>query len=676
MVIIKLLDPNSFGDAINNDNANKKVQLDAESDVEGVSDTYFGDQDNGSGPDHSQPRSLIANEKSSDLFNLYDLLNKPKVNKQDQGHKNNNGGSILELLDGMVKVGHSIRLSMDGYVKDMKRSKTKRIWIKELNNYHKVNFISLQETKTDSISDMDIRAVWDTLKQLQEIQSSDSRDYIQKAKIKWVVEGDENSKFFHGIINFPDSHRCRLNFTFPNRLSPDQTRDLESPVTNDEVRNADIIGPDLFDAVEWFFVHGSFTRCCNSSFVALIPKTHDPKFVTDYRPISLIGSLYKVITKILANRLSFVISDIILDVQTAFLSNLQILDGPFIINELLSWCRSKKQHAMVFKVNFAKAYDSIRWDYLDDVLRAFGFSSKWRSWIGGSLRSGMASILLNGSPTLEFQFHCGLKQGLAPYLFILIMESLHLSFSRAVDDGVFKGIKIDSSLTVSHLFYADDAVFIGEWSTENISSITHILQCFSLLSGLTINIKKSHLFGVGLSDDRVAAAASHLGGGTKSAQLDLLEKSIEGTVLSSLDDRWFWDLNREGVFQVKDVRFLLDEHFLPRDSTATRWVNYVPIKINVFAWKVFLDRHPTRLNLAKRGVHISESRCQICSLALEDSSHLFFSCSLARDVARLVCCWWNVPWSPLYSYADWLAWLSSIRFEDGRHLNSLQGSEQ
>nr|GEX68488.1 RNA-directed DNA polymerase, eukaryota [Tanacetum cinerariifolium] len=558
-----------------------------------------------------------------------------------------------------------------------------------------------------------------TLKQLQEIQSSDSRDYIQKAKIKWVVEGDENSKFFHGIINFPDSHRCRLNFTFPNRLSPDQTRDLESPVTNDEVRNADIIGPDLFDAVEWFFVHGSFTRCCNSSFVALIPKTHDPKFVTDYRPISLIGSLYKVITKILANRLSFVISDIILDVQTAFLSNLQILDGPFIINELLSWCRSKKQHAMVFKVNFAKAYDSIRWDYLDDVLRAFGFSSKWRSWIGGSLRSGMASILLNGSPTLEFQFHCGLKQGLAPYLFILIMESLHLSFSRAVDDGVFKGIKIDSSLTVSHLFYADDAVFIGEWSTENISSITHILQCFSLLSGLTINIKKSHLFGVGLSDDRVAAAASHLGcsimktsfkylgfwkdvwvgdskfqqlfprlfalesnkdcsvaskiqssvvssfrrvvrGGTKSAQLDLLEKSIEGTVLSSLDDRWFWDLNREGVFQVKDVRFLLDEHFLPRDSTATRWVNYVPIKINVFAWKVFLDRHPTRLNLAKRGVHISESRCQICSLALEDSSHLFFSCSLARDVARLVCCWWNVPWSPLYSYADWLAWLSSI----------------
>ncbi|GJU81649.1 RNA-directed DNA polymerase, eukaryota [Tanacetum coccineum] len=518
----------------------------------------------------------------------------------------------------------------------------------------------------------------------------------------------------------------------------------------------------------------------------------------------------------------------------------------------------------------------------------------------------MASILLNGSPTLEFQFHCGLKQGdsLAPYLFIIIMESLHLSFSRAVDEGIFTGIKIDSSLNISHLFYADDAVFIGEWSTTNISGITHILHCFSLLSGLTINIRKSHLLGVGLPDDRVAAAASNLGcsvmktpfkylgvmvggntskiqawdevigklkarlskwklktlsvggrltllkavlgstpiynmsiykvpksvlhtmeslrrnffngvqadernitwikwpkvlaskkygglgvssfyalnrallfkwvwrfisaekslwcrfikamhgnsllklshfrgstwnvimrevfslkergidlishcrirlgdglrtqfwndvwvgdsqlrhlfprlfaletnkdcsvaskiqssvistfrrpvrGGIETAQLDLLEKSIEGTILSTLDDRWIWDLNGEGVFQVKDVRTLLDDYFLPKDSTATRWVNYVPIKINVFAWKVFLDRLPSRLNLLNRGVQIPNLRCQICFSAQEDSSHLFFSSCLARYVTRLVCRWWNVSWSLFSSYADWLVWFSSVR---------------
>ncbi|GJS35967.1 RNA-directed DNA polymerase, eukaryota [Tanacetum coccineum] len=418
-------------------------------------------------------------------------------------------------------------MKRDYYYKILKKKlqilkKEIRVWVCDYKKKQSVRILDLRSKlrNIDRIFDQGgvtndlLLSRLDILKQLQDIQSSESHDFIQKAKIQWAVEGDENSKFFHGIINrkranlaikgvmvdgvwvddpvcvkeefrshfanrfrAPVNHHCKLNFIFPNRLSPDQVGDLERPVTKDEVRTAvwgcgenkspgpdgytfeffrkfwDIIGSDLFEAVEWFFVHCSFTRGCNSSFVALIPKTHDPKFVSDYRPISLIGSLYKVITKILANRLSFVISDLISDVQTAFLPNRQILDGPFIINDLLSWCKSKKQHAIVFK---------------------------------------------QGDP-------------LAPYLFIIIMESLYLSFFRVVDEGIFMGIKIDSSLNISHLFYTDDAVFIGEWSMANISGITHILHCFSLLSGLTINIRKSHLLGVGLPDDRVAAAASNLG---------------------------------------------------------------------------------------------------------------------------------------------------------------------
>ncbi|GJZ19504.1 RNA-directed DNA polymerase, eukaryota [Tanacetum coccineum] len=76
-----------------------------------------------------------------------------------------------------------------------------------------------------------------------------------------------------------------------------------------------------------------------------------------------------------------------------------------------------------------RPYDSVRWDYLDDVLNLFGFGAKWRSWIQNCLHSSRGSVLVNGSPTSEFQFHKGLKQGdpLSPFLFILIMESLHLS---------------------------------------------------------------------------------------------------------------------------------------------------------------------------------------------------------------------------------------------------------
>ncbi|GKC96040.1 RNA-directed DNA polymerase, eukaryota [Tanacetum coccineum] len=285
-------------------------------------------------------------------------------------------------------------------------------------------------------------------------------------------------------------------------------------------------------AVEWFFSHNTFTRGCNSSFISLIPKIHDPKFVSDYRPISLIGSLYKVVTKILSRRLSFVIFDLISDVQTTFLPKRQILDGPFVIDELLSWCKRKKHQAMIFKADFAKAYDSIRWDYLDDVLDAFGFGVKWRAWIKGILSSGMASILVNGSPTSEFHFHCGLKQGdpLAPYLFILVMESLHLCFSRAADDGFFKGIKVDSSITLSHLFYADDAIFVGEWSNDNLRNIMYMLKCFAMASGLGINLNKSHLLGVGVPNDTVSLAAGFLGCGVLKTPFKYLGITVGGSM--------------------------------------------------------------------------------------------------------------------------------------------------
>ncbi|GJR98417.1 hypothetical protein Tco_0270591 [Tanacetum coccineum] len=94
------------------------------------------------------------------------------------------------------------------------------------------------------------------------------------------------------------------------------------------------IGPDFCVAVEHFFVNGSFSKGCNSSFVALIPKVTDAKFVNDYRPISLIGSVYKVVTKIMATRLAMVIESIVSDTQSAFVAKRQILDGPFILNEV------------------------------------------------------------------------------------------------------------------------------------------------------------------------------------------------------------------------------------------------------------------------------------------------------------------------------------------------------
>ncbi|GJW53199.1 RNA-directed DNA polymerase, eukaryota [Tanacetum coccineum] len=335
----------------------------------------------------------------------------------------------------------------------------------------------------------------------------------------------------------PSVNRACIDTPFPVSLSIDQKEDMERRISKEEVKRAvwdcgvdkspgpdgfsfsfyrhfwPVIEKDVFEAVDYFFMYGEIPNGCNSNFIALIPKILDANMVKDFRPISLIGSLYKIIAKILANRLVGVLGDLVNEVQSAFVADRQILDGPFILDEVLQWCRRKKKHALIFKVDFEKAFDSVRWDFVDDVLNKFGFGERWRTWIQSCLRSSRGSILVNGSPTEEFQFFRGLKQGdpLSPFLFILIMESLHISFQRVVDAGLFTGIKINSMVNLSHLFYADDAIFLGQWSELNIDSLVRVLDCFFRASGLRINMCKSKIMGVNVEDGMVKNAASKLG---------------------------------------------------------------------------------------------------------------------------------------------------------------------
>nr|GEV28899.1 RNA-directed DNA polymerase, eukaryota [Tanacetum cinerariifolium] len=123
-------------------------------------------------------------------------------------------------------------------------------------------------------------------------------------------------------------------------------------------------------------------------------------------------------------------------------------------------------------------------------------------------------------------------------------------------------------------------------------------------------------------------------GGVEEQQFVQLQNLVDLCVLSSVSDRWVWSLSGDGLFRVKDARNLLDENFLPKSNNATRWVKFIPIKVNVFAWKVSMDRLPTRMNLLKRDVFVPYSFCPICKEAAEDSSHLFFTCELAVEVSR------------------------------------------
>ncbi|KAK1428805.1 hypothetical protein QVD17_17645 [Tagetes erecta] len=183
-----------------------------------------------------------------------------------------------------------------------------------------------------------------------------------------------------------------------------------------------------------------------------------------------------------------------------------ILDGPLVVNEAMAWIKKMKMKALMLKVDLEKAFDSLSWSFLDMIMSHMQFPPLWRKWILGTLSNARSSILVNGSPTREFCIKRGVRQGdpLSPFLFILAMEALNVVMTKANSLGTFRGISIHhNGPTLSHLFFADDAIFMGEWSERNALNLTRILRCFYLASGLKVNYKKSRIFGLGVVENDV-----------------------------------------------------------------------------------------------------------------------------------------------------------------------------
>ncbi|GJZ84431.1 putative RNA-directed DNA polymerase, eukaryota, reverse transcriptase zinc-binding domain protein [Tanacetum coccineum] len=311
--------------------------------------------------------------------------------------------------------------------------------------------LSSVDTKIDQglASEMDLCDRRESIHILGDLDKREASDIAQKSRIKWALEGDENSNFFHASLKKSRRHHSIKEF-------------LERDISRDEIKRDvwdcggdrapgpdgftfkfftsfwDLIKADVCRFVHEFFSTGAFPKGCNSSFIALIPKVSNATLVTNFRPISLIGFQYKIIGKILANRLSMVIGSCISPEQSAFIKDRNILDGPLVLSEMMAWHRKNKKKLMIFKVDFEKAFDSLKWDFLDLVMDKIGFGCRWSPWIKGCLRNARASVLVNGSPTKEFEIFRGLRQGdpLSHFLFILAMEGLHAFICKAMNMGV------------------------------------------------------------------------------------------------------------------------------------------------------------------------------------------------------------------------------------------------
>ncbi|GKA71395.1 RNA-directed DNA polymerase, eukaryota, partial [Tanacetum coccineum] len=330
-----------------------------------------------------------------------------------------------------------------------------RLWIaskrSDSNKIKLLHFARLAaiDVKIDNgcATDADFLVRIDSMKTLGEINRIEVSDLCQKSKLKWARDGDENSSFFHGSLK----------------------RKMKQLAISDFIPLTDILLRLMLICLSIFPPLSE-----NSWKVHALVK----KLKELFRIVGVIGP-----RGLMASRSNSSRSFRIYWKMTYYL----------VVSKT-------KKELLIFKVDFEKAFDSIRWDFLDLVMDKLGFGSKWRVWIQGCLSNARASVLVNGSPTEEFEMFRGLRQGdpLSPFLFILVMEGLHAITRHMLDLNLFNGALVgQSNLQISHLMYADD-----------------------------INVHKSNIIGVNVSSQLTDAMAKYVGCKVASLPLNYLGVSV------------------------------------------------------------------------------------------------------------------------------------------------------
>ncbi|XP_059627374.1 uncharacterized protein LOC132270192 [Cornus florida] len=262
----------------------------------------------------------------------------------------------------------------------------------------------------------------------------------------------------------------------------------------------EVLKVDIVRAVAGFFENGNLLSKFNHTNIVLIPKIPTPILVSHFWPISLCNVSYRIIAKVMTNRLKGIIESIISESQSAFIAGRHITDNILITHEILHYLKNKWKGRNAFlapKLDMSKAYNRVEWDFLFQILHHLGLNSIWIKMISACASTISYSLKINRASIGFFHPSRGLRQGdpLSPYLFILCAEAFSLSLLRAQQACLLFGVQIcKGAPSVSHLFFADDSSIFCTASESEVWFLKHILIDYERASGQQVNFAKSSIF--------------------------------------------------------------------------------------------------------------------------------------------------------------------------------------
>lgn len=407
--------------------------------------------------------------------------------------------------------------------------------------------------------------------QANSLTEAERKFCCQQTKVEFLMKGDKGTKLFHSLIkrnskkNFIASVRKEdgsfttskvevqqefLNFytsllgTYEGTggweqeviedgpiISEIQAEMLLAPFSKEDIKMAlndignekspgpdgytayffkkawDVVGEDFCATILEFFQTGKLLKQLNHCAITLIPKNDRAEAVGDYRPISCCNVIYKVITKLLADRLAKVLPHLIDAAQSGFVKDRLMVENIHLAQEIMrGYGRKRTAPKCTLKIDIRKAYDTISWEFLRAVLTEIRMPRRFVDWILECVTTASYSIKINGDLVGFFKGRRGLRQGdpMSPSLFVLCMEYLSRSLNRVTRRyrrGAYKFHPKCEPLRISHLAFADDLMVFARGDLSSVKTVWEAIQRFGKASGLHVNNLKSDIFLAGVDEE-------------------------------------------------------------------------------------------------------------------------------------------------------------------------------